>query len=492
MKRYSIILIATSVWLIFSCGGNKLKTNERALSKQILTEEGQLAKIAVEREEYEKQLADSIAKLPKGFRFKEDRKVDPVNPPMIIVISNPTNKGVKLCLSDIVNSIDYFVLEQFPDTSIYAKTQLRAKIDGTNIFIHGLSGLYVYDLKGKLKNTILENKISKMGVRIFSGGYQLRYEQDVNFYGQIGEIWCYGNHLFFTAHDKTNDLFDFRKVNFDKIFSPNLPLNSESHQIQFPGEKLFHLNKDQQCGGFSDRLNSVSYTRPVGEGFYMNFPSLWAATELGKDAVVINNNNDTICIFSNLNKIENFTKTLISRGGTCISTYDYKNQSYLYTALCDTIFRIVPPNRFIPVYVFDYGKYKISPLEYFSPGEPKNKYYCSEILETSNKLFIKYKGIEDHSEYGIYDKTSKEFFPISNSIQGSGITDDINGFHSYWPEYLNENNEDCRIYRVDQLKYAIKDRSLQSIKAKDRQKFEQFVNSLRDESLVAIIYKLKP
>lgn len=83
----TICLIALLLVLLFfgsSCHPNKLKNNEKTLVKQILTEEEQLAHLEQIRMEKEKLLTDSLAKLPKGFRFKEDRSVDPQTPPVVI------------------------------------------------------------------------------------------------------------------------------------------------------------------------------------------------------------------------------------------------------------------------------------------------------------------------------------------------------------------------------------------------------------------------
>ncbi|MDP3180270.1 MAG: hypothetical protein Q8M67_00450 [Bacteroidota bacterium] len=86
---FFILVILT---ITISCGRNRLKTDEKTLAKQILTVEEQLAHDTELRAEREKQLADSIAKLPKGFRFKEDRSVDLNNPPVVIdIIGNRTN-----------------------------------------------------------------------------------------------------------------------------------------------------------------------------------------------------------------------------------------------------------------------------------------------------------------------------------------------------------------------------------------------------------------
>ena len=92
-KMLKLIFSFFFILVVFiSCNHkNKLNSDEQALSKQILTEEEQLAQEAAQRAEKEKQLADSVAKLPKGFRFKEDRSVDPQNPPVIMDVQGTSD-----------------------------------------------------------------------------------------------------------------------------------------------------------------------------------------------------------------------------------------------------------------------------------------------------------------------------------------------------------------------------------------------------------------
>ena len=74
------------------CARNRLKTDEKSLVKQILTDGEQRAYEAELRATSEKQLADSWAKLPKGIRLKGIRNTEPLNPPEIIDIAGNLNQ----------------------------------------------------------------------------------------------------------------------------------------------------------------------------------------------------------------------------------------------------------------------------------------------------------------------------------------------------------------------------------------------------------------
>ena len=185
MKPSKVIFIATFLWLTFSCGSNQLKTDEKALSKQILTEEEHLAQEESARAEREKQLADSIAKLPKGFRFKPERKVNPQNPPVVIDIANNIDKTKKFKLSDVAASIQYIRLQSPTDSAFLGKLknetsskenegllkeELPFSIIKNNNFIIAQNGLgmLLYDSKGKLLRVICKNVYT--GISLYKGG----------------------------------------------------------------------------------------------------------------------------------------------------------------------------------------------------------------------------------------------------------------------------------------------------------------------------------
>jgi DNA gyrase/topoisomerase IV subunit A len=119
MNYHKLILILSFIAAILSaCNGNKLKNDEKALTDQILTEEEQLAQEAVLRAKREKELADSIAKLPKGFQFKEERGIDAENPPIVLDIIGTRAQNLQpLKLSDWIERIEYIKLDQVPDSN---------------------------------------------------------------------------------------------------------------------------------------------------------------------------------------------------------------------------------------------------------------------------------------------------------------------------------------------------------------------------------------
>jgi hypothetical protein len=107
---YLIPMLLVLLFIGSSCHPNKLKNNEKTLVKQILTEEEQLAHQEQIRKEKERLLTDSLATLPKGFQFKEERRIDQNNPPIVIdIVGNRTNPQ-KNKLSQLFSKIEYVLI----------------------------------------------------------------------------------------------------------------------------------------------------------------------------------------------------------------------------------------------------------------------------------------------------------------------------------------------------------------------------------------------
>ena len=155
------ILILPLLILFIGCNSrNKLKTDEKSLAKQILTEEQQRAHEDSLRAEREAPLADSIAKLPKGFRFPEDRSADSNNPPVVIDIAGNRDNSQKIKLSHLFKGIKYIRLQSEPD-STFITSGFRNIVVGEN-HIYGFSmqaGVVQFGLDGKFIGFVCRNNL---------------------------------------------------------------------------------------------------------------------------------------------------------------------------------------------------------------------------------------------------------------------------------------------------------------------------------------------
>ncbi len=109
-----------------------------------------------------------------------------------------------------------------------------------------------------------------------------------------------------------------------------------------------------------------------------------------------------------------------------VPVYTYQNMPHVREYLNDTVYRINGLNQFIPKYVFDLGKYKVTPeiqadIEHFA-DKTYNKVIIAEIVETNQVLLFQYyyKGI---IRCCYYDKSDKRLY----SFDSSGYPNDYDG-----------------------------------------------------------------
>lgn len=157
-QPYAIIVLSLFLFIGVSCNRNRLKTDEKALTKQILTEEEQLAHEQSLREEREKLLMDSIAKLPKGFQFREERGIDPQQPPVVIDIAGSLGNKKEFKLSELVKEIKYVPLDDIPEATYSESGGYSITLADNNILVKCLYGLFLFDKDGSFKDVVCRNE----------------------------------------------------------------------------------------------------------------------------------------------------------------------------------------------------------------------------------------------------------------------------------------------------------------------------------------------
>ena len=100
-----------------------------------------------------------------------------------------------------------------------------------------------------------------------------------------------------------------------------------------------------------------------------------------------------------------------------VPVYMYQNMPHVREYLNDTVYKINGLNQFIPKYVFDLGKYKVTPeiqadIEHFA-DKTYNKVIIAEIIETSQVLLLQYyyKGT---IRCCYYDKNDKRLYSFDS------------------------------------------------------------------------------
>lgn len=469
MKLKPVILIAAFIWVAFSCGGNKLKTNEKALSQQILTEEEQLAQQEAAREKREKQLADSIAKLPKGFHIKGNRSIDILNPPDIIDIAGNINQFGKFALSDIVSEIKYIRLQMPEDSAFTGKVTFKSDVDykqelplrvlkNKDFFVaYNYLGILLYSSEGKLLKTICSNELNNFEI----GKNYVKGRSNSTIKGATNTPFLIRNNLYYNYEDEESGISELMQVNCN-----NLPLSLP--------ENIENKNKHRGIGTSIASTGKNSYSViPLGN----NLLAKKGHPNKKEDMLTIySTKGDTLCSFSGNQKIENYTSS-VSRSPDFGSSFRYKGNYFFREPHSDTIFRVIPPNRLIPEFILNLGEYKVERMQ--DAMDPKynldDKFILSSLSINDSYILIHYtKGYNSPNartnkkvkfHHAIYDRKNKTLKHIQYDPDkwDFSLENDIDGGLPFRPNVsVSEQGEFLMSVKGSDLKKHIKTNGFQN------------------------------
>ncbi len=510
MKFLYLTFLAFILLAGTSCHRNRMKNNEKSLIKQILTEEQQLAHDEILRAEHEKQLTDSLATLPKGFRFKEDRSTDPQNPPEVIDIAGRLDMVREFKLSDVAGSIRYIRLQLPPDSSFTGdlnnsfqartndallKQELPFNVIKNDDFIIAFNylGMLLYNSNGQLLRVICKNEftgmsLSKRGVAGGSGS---------TFKGTRGNPRLIGSRLYYNYEDDVNKISRLMEYDCTNL-TLSLPKNKE---------------------GINSVIGMGSPIAQTGENSHSAFPL--SSTTFSKTGHPIRHEDmltiysiggDTLCSFKGNQKIKNYTKTL-GRTPDWGTNFTFKGCFYFRETHSDTIFKVLPPNRLIPAFIINLGKYKIEKIQQgMDPSyDLSNKFMPKTVEITKNYLFFHYtkdynspnarkkKSVKFH--YAIYDRRSKELWhvPANQDEWNYGLENNLDGGFPVWPgmfsnkyyapSSITDNGEILLTVKGNDLKEYIKTDEFKNSAApvSRKKEFEQLAKTVAKFENIVII-----
>jgi len=505
---YLIIILA----FFISCHRNRLKTDEKVLKGQILTEEEQLSYEAELRAEREKQLADSLARLPKKFRFPEDRSIDANKPPKVIDIAGSLNNVKNLKLSDVATEIEYIKLEPVADQTTPNEMKYKYYLMDNYLVALNLFGIHLYNKEGKFIRTIVKNELT--GASYDPKRDYLAFYNDYTLVGGGSSVWGYGNTLFYPysnnitgqnyimEYDCTsepslqnskvdtenpNQINGLGKVMVDLRHGNTQPPPARSHQ------GMFSMNSDYfyfRMGVFS--LDRNSYITRMNGNYMMG---------------IMSTQGDTLALFSKLEQVKNYTKSMMR--GTDHGTQYQKNGYYFFRSdFNDTIFQVLPPNRLLPVYVLNLGSYKVSKQDGVDPGfDLTGKIIPLEFADTKKYLFISFskdsydcpntrknKSLKYYQ--AVYSKETGELQIIDNdptNYDAPILENDIDGGMPVWPQSykVGSRGEILISLMGEELKNHLKsDRFKNSTApAANKEKLKQVALQANDDDQILMIVK---
>ena len=498
MKRLSLqVLILLMLTVLLSCRQNRLKTNEKELAKEILVQEK--AKKEAEKTASEKESSETRSKPSGSFRKKQIRSVDPQRPPVEIDIMGTLNNIRKLKLSDFASSLRYVKLQTPSDTLLlydlfFYRPDLDSKIrsDGEQIIFEGLFGLTRFNMQGEYQETIWKNKA---GIRFYGKGMVSYGGKD--FFGvpfHIPVSLSKGN-LYFTFQDGPSGNGQVMKYKT----GTNKKLTIQA-QPEIPGQSIIPGDTLLKTNQFSEDQFSCIYG--IGPEYWAGVNDKWQAGKSGSLLVTYNNIGDTICQFTDYDRIVNYSYGE-GRNAVELKSYYYSGLLTIKQEYNDTVFRLIPPERLLPVYILDFGKYKFSFIDGLNPNfDLSDKFMLNSICETDSFLFIRYtqnydcpltrKKLTVKFYNALFDKKEgKLYHQPGFTLLPEGLENDLDGGMPFWPEFITPQGEMMKLvsgkvfkdyFNSDEFKKA-------SVSEEKRQKLISMASGLRPTDMIVVIVK---
>jgi hypothetical protein len=191
----SLLLLLLILSPTLSCHHNRLKTNEKELAKEIITQEKE--KEDADKAAHEKKLADTLNRHQGGFRLKENRSVDPAHPPIVIDLAGSLNNVKEINLSDVASGITYVRMESVPDSTLPVDLKFKYYLMDNYIVAVNLYGIHLYAKDGRYIRSVVKNKFT--GVEVYTG--EIRIWDNYTMKGGGVSVWASGNNLYYNYNN---------------------------------------------------------------------------------------------------------------------------------------------------------------------------------------------------------------------------------------------------------------------------------------------------
>jgi len=481
------------VLLIFSCSHkrNKLNNNEQELAVQITNAEKEIREA-----KSSKQVSNSFRDtFPPGFRFQEDRSVDPQNPPVHLDVLGTQENVREFKLSYFATNIKYIKLETPPDSMLfythprYAGRLFSVFSDDKHMLIQGLHGIARFNMEGKFLEQIWKNE---SGLTV-TQKYVMTSPQE--FYGVMNHnpISIFNGNLYLRFLDGNSKQVRIVKKEIQDNYVLKSPVTGQENLPDtIAGDKLLTI----QGKRYSQRFPKIY---GLSENSWAAINDTWNAAETGAQFIIFNNNGDTLCDISANKTIQNWSKTTVRAGEPF--TYYFKNQLTFIGQYSDTIFRIIPTNKLHPVYLLDFGKNKVGFMDGLNPdSDLSDKLMLNSIFETNEFLLLRYtKNLDSprnrkSKSVTFYNavflkKENKLYHSLQPSQTAKNFENDVDGGISFWPEFVTPKGDMLMLVTGKEIKeYVIsKDFQNKEIPEDQRQKQIQMANELNVNDKIVIV-----
>jgi hypothetical protein len=448
MKRiFILIFISLSLTIFQACRQNRLKISEKKLSNEIL---------ALEKEKNEGKISEFDNESPESknghsgvLRRKEIRSVDSRRPPIILDLLEANKNTRDFRLSDIASSVSYIKLETPPDTNLtydpfYYRTRLMSTIkvaDGQIIF-QGIFGITRFNMQGEYQETIWKNE---RGIKFMGQGAAWFPK---NFFGVMpnNPVSILNGNICYTFTDGNTGTTQYMR------YKPGSTIDiSVQSQKEVPGLGSAPKGNTLSISGMQ-RLELFDWIYGISSDTWAGINSKMTAGETGSLLVTYNSIGDTICQFTDFDRIVNYNQSTFRRSEDFINYY-YEGLLTIKQEYNDTVFRLIPPDRLLPTYIIDFGESKVDYMEGLNPNSDiSEKFMLNSLHETNDFILIRYTQNNDspnnHKKNSVkffnvlFDKKQMKLYQQTGfSKEPEGIINDIDGGMPFWPDYVTPQGE---------------------------------------------------
>ena len=429
-RKLSIVNYQLSILLVFflavACGNSR----RPGLSDQELFAQQEMADTLLQQSDA------GTYSVPSDVQYTESRAIDPDRPPAIIDIETALHQGAEdIPLSNIWTTVNYIKTAIPKDMRI-----LDYVIRDDTLFVSGRTQdknrlcIVPYTLDGKFLNIIWE--VAPDGItRTYhpdieeepmpvitaqepTGGTRVPPPPPAESSWSIGEEVININQLDFDPtgkdiHYRSSRWQDYEHPEYRKYIVSGL--NGERKAVRFRR--------------FSDAPHNTYYLPSAGwfhvyetldEGFKK---SPWSLITFSFDG-------DTLCRFANYNPVTPVNVTA-GNGKDGLTAYFYDDRLTFRTDYGDTIFRVEFPDRILPVYAINCGKYKLFAAEGIR-NQIENKVYIENIMETQRFLFISINAPTREEQVLLFDKQMQTL----RKHRKESFSNDIDNGPAFYPEKI--------------------------------------------------------
>jgi hypothetical protein len=494
MKSLTTFLFLVFLLMIFtSCRNNRLKANEKELAKEILSREKEL-----EKEVQKDSSPGSKNYQSASFKKKEIRSVDIQRPPVRIDLPETKNNIKKFKLSDVASSVTYIKLQTPPDTLLlydhfFYRPDLMSIIrsDGEQIIFQGIFGLTRFNIKGEYQETIWKNET---GIEMRGAGVMWKPMEFVGVMPNNPVSVTNGN-IYYSFNDGPAGQGSFMKYKFAK----NKPISIQS-RTEIPGTGI--LPGDTLSWTRQKPLERFDLIYGIGNDAWAGINQKLNAGKTGSLLVTFNDNGDTLCKFTDYDRIVNFTHSSF-RNSANLESYTYNGLLTIKQEYNDTLFRLIPPDRLLPAYIISFGDNTVKYMDGLNPEfDLSGKYMLNSLFEANDFLLMRYTQNND-SPNNRRKGTVKFYNVLFDKKQGKvyqepgffllpeDFKNDIDGGLPFWPDYITPQGEMMKLVSVKRMNdYISSDAFTKAdISIEQRQKLSSMISGLKPVDMIIMIVK---